>query len=87
MICNVTDCPNAATYIADLVIYASVEYLHPPAHGTIGVCVCTEHATAERAAELLTADARQKTDIAFRQARRAAPDWNRSFVQWKELFK
>jgi hypothetical protein len=83
--CCMTDCPNAATHRAELVIYAAVAQLHPPAIGTLEIGVCSDHATDENARSLLSEQGKTQIEAGFRGLGRALPDWKRSFVRWKEI--
>lgn len=83
--CNVTDCTNSATHQAEIVIYARVVYVHPPAVGTMGIRVCAAHADEEHARALLSEPGKRQIENGFRRIGRALPDWNRSFVRWTAL--
>jgi hypothetical protein len=83
--CDVKDCTSPATHRAELVIYARVAHVHPPAIGAIGIQVCAAHADEEHAGWLISEDMKQKTDANFARIGKAKPDWNRSFVRWVKL--
>jgi len=51
-VCAAKDCGQPATHRAELVIYAAVARLHPPAIGAIQLCVCQTHADEEHARAL-----------------------------------
>jgi 4-hydroxyphenylpyruvate dioxygenase-like putative hemolysin len=80
--CDVRDCTSPATHRAELVIYAAVAHVHPPAIGQIGIQVCDAHADEGHARMLMSADMQRKTETSFARIGRARPDWSRSFVRW-----
>ena len=84
-VCAVKDCDQPATHRAELVIYAAVIRLHPPAIGAIRLCVCQTHADEEHARALLTPEAQRQIAAGFAGIGRAKPDWSRSFVRWVRL--
>lgn len=84
-LCAVKDCEAPPTHRAEIVIYAAVSYLHPPAIGAIGVRVCDAHADDKHARALLTDEGKRRLEAEFAKARRARPDWTRSYVRWVKL--
>jgi hypothetical protein len=68
-----------------MVIYARVNYVHPPAIGTMGIQVCAAHATDDNAAALLSDQGKRMIEAKFAGIGRALPDWRRSFVRWRKL--
>ncbi len=85
MNCDIAGCSEVATHRAEMVIYAASTRIHPPAIGTLGIFVCTVHATEENANTLLSEPGKRQIEESFVSAGRARPDWARSFVRWKEL--
>ena len=83
--CNVIGCDAAPTHRAEIVIFAKSDKLHTPALGFLPLCVCDEHATEERANELLVPAGKQQIEEQFTKAGYARPDWTRSFVRWVPL--
>jgi hypothetical protein len=83
--CDKVGCEARATHQAEVVLYAAVARVHPPAVGTLGIRVCEAHATKEAARELLSDEGKRQIERGFTQAGRAKPDWKRSFIRWKKL--
>lgn len=82
--CQRASCTAPATHYAEILVYGKSQILHPPAVCTLGLFVCTAHATEATAREVLTDRGKQQLESVFRSAGKALPDWSRSFARWKE---
>lgn len=83
--CNVTGCETPPAFRAEIVIFANVAKLHPPAIGFLPLCVCAAHADEAHAHALLSDAGKRQIEAGFRHSGYALPDWKRSFVRWKAL--
>lgn len=84
-LCDVKGCSQPITHRAEVVIYAGVAQLHPPAIAALGLFVCQGHATEELAGELLTPEGKAQLNALFAKAGKARPNWKSSFARWVPL--